>query len=46
VNAGEAMLLEEEFSLSPDLRSKLATIIRKQESPSGLTLRLPEAKWH
>jgi hypothetical protein len=35
VNAGEAVLLDEEFLLPADLCSKVATIIRKQESPSG-----------
>jgi hypothetical protein len=35
VNAGEAVLLDEEFLLPANLRSKVATIIRKQESPSG-----------
>jgi hypothetical protein len=35
VNAGEAVLLDEDFLLPADLRSKVATIIRKQESPSG-----------
>jgi hypothetical protein len=35
VNAGEAVLLDEEFLLPADLRSKVATIIRKQESPPG-----------
>jgi hypothetical protein len=36
VNAGEAVLLDEEFLLPADLRSKVVTIIREQESPSGL----------
>ena len=35
VNAGKAVLLDEEFLLPADLCSKVATIIRKQESPSG-----------
>ncbi len=35
LNAGEAVLLDEEVFLPADLRSKVATIIRKQESPSG-----------
>jgi hypothetical protein len=35
VNAGEAVLLDEEFLLPADLCSKVVTIIRKQESPSG-----------
>jgi hypothetical protein len=35
VNAGEAVLLDKEFLLPADLRSKVATIVRKQESPSG-----------
>jgi hypothetical protein len=35
VNAGGAVLLDEEFLLPANLRSKKATIIHKQESPSG-----------
>jgi hypothetical protein len=35
VNPGEAVLLDEEVFLPADLRSIVATIIRKQESPSG-----------
>jgi hypothetical protein len=35
VNAGEAVLLDKELLLPADLPSKVATIIRKQESPSG-----------
>jgi hypothetical protein len=35
VNAGEAVLLDKEILLPADLCSKVATIIRKQESPSG-----------
>jgi hypothetical protein len=50
VNAGETVLLHEEFVLPTDLPSKVATIIRKQESPSGFIVNfllcLPEAKWH
>jgi hypothetical protein len=35
LNAGEAVLLDEEVLLPANLRSKVATIIRKQDSPPG-----------
>jgi hypothetical protein len=38
VNAGEAVLLDEEVLLPADLRSQVATIILKQESPSVFTV--------
>jgi hypothetical protein len=39
VNAGEAVLLDKEFLLPAVLRSKVATIIRKQGSPSGFIVK-------
>jgi hypothetical protein len=35
VNAGDAVLLDDEIEVTDSLRSKVVTIIQKQESPSS-----------